>query len=518
VTLCDLRGSVVKKSPEITWTLRIGLLVAFFVGSAMACSTAAPCPEVPPASPPPTTPVTTGLSTPDPTEIWVPEGPFRRGCKADVCPSDETPERDLTLPGFWIDRRLVTVREYGHCVDAGACSAEGLDAWGAPADPIASKACPFGAEGGADRPLACVTRPKAEAYCAFAGKTLPTEAQWEKAFRAVGAPLADLFARAPESIDSAPRESFWEWTRDLYDPANDGRARPPLPASGPSGPGAGALVSIRGVRVLDVADVRAPEWETPSLRLSTRTGVDPSARSLDLGFRCVRNAVTPSPSGGRSVGTPSPSGGPGKPPLTPAALTIESAIPDPAFWLRLGRLTGLCDAAPAWVSSDRAETALCTSDPGGPGPASAAVYFYDPASDKLTAQLPITRPLDLLSARLRRFLTGFEPLVEYATSEDRRHPHHGALAVPPLEARGEGLWVRYTDPVLTITDEKGHAILRGKMEWRATAQDTGCHTERFEGAISAVRGNRKQKVFFLTLASVNASERCGATSHFVRAP
>ena len=110
-------------------------------------------------------------------------------------------------------------------------------------------------------------------------------------------------------------------------------------------------------------------------------------------------------------------------------------------------------------------------------------------------------------------------LTEYTTSADSRHPARGALIERPLEARGEGLVVRYRDPLLTVTGDNGQELVRQKMVgWKASSQDSGCHTSTFDGVLSSVRGSRRHGVFLITLASVNGVERCGAFAHFVKLP
>jgi formylglycine-generating enzyme required for sulfatase activity len=89
-----------------------------------------------------------------------------------TCPADEQPSHVVYLDPFAVDRTEATVASYDACVGAGACSAVPPEAPCHGGDPLAH-----------DHPIACLSWQAAADYCAFAGKRLCTEAEWELAAR-----------------------------------------------------------------------------------------------------------------------------------------------------------------------------------------------------------------------------------------------------------------------------------------------------------------------------------------------
>jgi formylglycine-generating enzyme required for sulfatase activity len=108
-------------------------------------------------------------------KILIPAGSFWMGCNVAVdgdCGAEESPYHEVTLSGYYMDKTEVTVAAYGECVTAGSCTA-----------PSTGGTCTWGVTGHEQHPVNCIDWFQSEAYCEWAGKQLPTEAQWEKAAR-----------------------------------------------------------------------------------------------------------------------------------------------------------------------------------------------------------------------------------------------------------------------------------------------------------------------------------------------
>jgi len=111
-------------------------------------------------------------------EIFIPAGRFVMGTSSSDPYSDESPQHEVYLSGYCIDSHEVTTREYRSCAnlesDEGGCPPP--DAIFVPENYYASADYDL-------YPMVNVTWDMAVAFCRSVGKTLPTEAQWEKAAR-----------------------------------------------------------------------------------------------------------------------------------------------------------------------------------------------------------------------------------------------------------------------------------------------------------------------------------------------
>ena len=160
----------------------------------------------------------------------VPAGPFAMG--SEDGPEDERPQHRVDLPAFWIDAYSVTNAEYACFVEA-----------------TGHKSPPHWLDGECppekgNHPVTNVSWHDAQAYAAWSGERLPTEAEWEKAARGADGRIwpwgnafhpsccnsresrlggiAPVDAHTPAGDSpcgaSGMAGNVWEWTSDRYRP------------------------------------------------------------------------------------------------------------------------------------------------------------------------------------------------------------------------------------------------------------------------------------------------------------
>jgi len=203
---------------------------------------------------------------------------------------DEKPQHVVYLDAFWIDRTEVTnamferfVEETGH--DAGTWWRD--EASGKP-----------------DHPVVIVSWHDAKAYCEWAGRRLPTEAEWEKAARGTDGRVYPWGNEPPDASrcnfnrnvgDTTPVGKYspkgdspygaadmagnvWEWVADWYD--EDYYAV--SPRDNPQGPSMGDYRVLRG-----------GSWSDNGFGVSVRAAFrfrnSPVLRYGNFGFRCARS-------------------------------------------------------------------------------------------------------------------------------------------------------------------------------------------------------------------------------------
>jgi len=109
-------------------------------------------------------------------QVYIPAGTFHMGGFDVRAAPDEFPAHDVTLDAYWMDQLEVTNAMYRSCVSAGACTLP--QNFG-----TARKGDYYYNPEFRDYPVVYVTWGQAKTYCEWAGRRLPTEAEWERAAR-----------------------------------------------------------------------------------------------------------------------------------------------------------------------------------------------------------------------------------------------------------------------------------------------------------------------------------------------
>ena len=232
----------------------------------------------------------------------IPAGCFAMGDAFKEGVANEVPVHRVCLTkAFEVDVHEVTNAEYKACVDARRCSAPGT---------LGSKTRPsyHGKPQYGGFPVVHVDWNQARAYCTWAGKRLPSEAEWEYAARgglaAKRYPRGDSLSCADANYGRAEGSAcrghgglpddthavgshaangyglhdmagnVWEWVNDGYSESYYGES----PVNDPPGPAP------------DYPVVRGGAWSGPPnyLRVAYRGNYSPTLQDDLIGFRCAR--------------------------------------------------------------------------------------------------------------------------------------------------------------------------------------------------------------------------------------
>jgi formylglycine-generating enzyme required for sulfatase activity len=222
-------------------------------------------------------------------QVYVPAGEFLMGSD-DKDDRKSNPSHAIYLGAYWIDQTEVSRGMYNVCVNAHGCA------------PIRKQRDPYIDDPAySNYPVVYIKWEYAQAYCIWAGRRLPTEAEWEKAARGTDGRIFP-WGDTPPTISLAnfnnnigeltPVDHYLlgaspygalnmagnvrEWTLDWYAPFYYRHS----PAINPSGPETGDTKSLRGGSFLD---------DERQLRTFNRFDHEPNSPGGNRGFRCAES-------------------------------------------------------------------------------------------------------------------------------------------------------------------------------------------------------------------------------------